>query len=192
MSDFNEAVKSLLVIEGGFVDDPADPGGRTNFGVTQTSWNGYRSQVTGGANLPVDVQDMSREQAIVYYQSQWWDPYHIGQIVHPLLASAFFHLAVNEGIHPATSVLQRAINFVRKTADGTAAVVVAEDGKLGPATIQAANQRDAAAMLFAFLFSAAISYGLIAAARPASLRFLKGWFNRLKADLWVDPGLTAE
>ena len=64
MADFNQAVVLTLKHEGGFVDNPADPGGATNMGITQRDLPG------------VDIRNLSTPLAMNYYREHFWRAEH--------------------------------------------------------------------------------------------------------------------
>ena len=58
---FTAAVKTLLEVEGGYVDHPSDPGGRTNWGISQRSYPA------------LDIRTLTRGEAISIYRRDYWD-----------------------------------------------------------------------------------------------------------------------
>lgn len=98
--DFDHAFHKLLGHEGGFVDHPSDPGGATNWGVTElvARANGYRGHMR---DLPVDV-------AKGIYRRQYWDSVRADELP-PAMRYAVFDAAVNSGTAQAIKWLQRAI-----------------------------------------------------------------------------------
>ncbi|XOC63431.1 glycoside hydrolase family 108 protein [Haemophilus influenzae] len=105
----------LIGHEGGYVDDPRDPGGETNWGVTKRTAqaNGY----TGA------MKTMTRQQAYEIYRRAFWLRYNCEQMPDAV-AYQFFDAAVNHGFGNASRMLQRAVN-------------VADDGIIGNMTIAA-------------------------------------------------------
>ena len=55
------AARHILAVEGGYVNNKADPGGATNFGVTQRTLTSARKTIAG---LPEDVKDLTEEQSL--------------------------------------------------------------------------------------------------------------------------------
>ena len=179
MSDdpaFDAAVAVVLAHEGGFVDDPADPGGATNWGVS------LRFARAQGASIDfdidhdgdVDVDDiraMPRETAIEVYRVDWWDRYGFPRFPLPeAVAVKTFDTAVNMGPRRAIRILQECC-----TDQGQP---VAEDGILGAQTADAAAACDATALLADYRRRQAALYQLIARNNPGQRRFLNGWLAR--------------
>src|ERR1019366_509311 len=117
---FLEAVTRVLADEGGFVCNPADPGGETNFGISKRS---YPS---------LDIKSLTRDQAIEIYWNDFWQKPCFYRLKGDV-AIKVFDLSVMMGAVQAVKCLQRAI---RACSAGTATI---EDGELGIATTQAAN-----------------------------------------------------
>jgi hypothetical protein len=61
-----DAIDKHMALEGGFVDDPRDRGGRTKFGITQTSWDAYNKRKLGGRGK-ADVKDLTEDDAQRFY-----------------------------------------------------------------------------------------------------------------------------
>lgn len=159
MADFSKALSKVLRWEGGFVDDKDDPGGRTNKGITQTTYNAYYIG---------DVKDITDVQVATIYKTGYWNKIKGDAIKSQSVAELLFDFAVNSGVKTASTKIQ-------------ALVGVEQDGKIGNITVSAINSKDAR-MLFNELFDVrAAYYKAIAAKRPTSQKFLKGWMNRLNS-----------
>lgn len=119
MTAFDTCYASVIKAEGGWSNDPADPGGITNWGVTKRAWEAW-------VGHPVTISDMHLlTPAIVapFYRANYWNPMH-GDSLPPALALVLFHCAVNAGPKRAAMLLQHVVD-------------TAPDGALGPATIAA-------------------------------------------------------
>lgn len=182
MSDFNLAIGVVLKHEGGYVDDPNDAGGATNYGISlrylrdvgDLDGDGFKE---GDFNCDgvVDVKDiqmMTLNDAINIYKTQWWDKYLYGQIPSQELATKVFDTSVNVGSRQCHKFLQRALNAV----NGNQRVVV--DGIIGPQTLGEVNSVNQEAILAAFRSEQAGFYRLIVEKRPLNKKFLKGWLRR--------------
>ncbi len=109
-------------VEGGEVNDPRDPGGHTNLGVTQGTLDTARRLLP---DLPLSVAKLTAVDARRIYEALYWRPIRGDEL--PLgLALIVFDAAVNQGVEDARRFLQVAIG-------------VKLDGQIGPKTIQAAN-----------------------------------------------------
>ena len=112
---FIQIFNRLIGHEGGYVNDPRDPGGETNWGITKRTAkaNGYQGSMLA----------MTREQAYKIYYSAFWLRYQCDKMPDAV-AFQFFDAAVNHGLGNASRMLQRAVN-------------VADDGIIGNMTIAA-------------------------------------------------------
>lgn len=113
-------------VEGGYVNDPLDPGAETNFGITAETW--ARAEDAGIVAAGVRIVNRGPVEARAVYRAFYWDAYYCGTLPYPL-ALAFFDTVVNHSPTWAVKALQRAVG-------------VAEDGAIGRATIDAANRKD--------------------------------------------------
>ncbi len=112
---FIQIFNRLIGHEGGYVNDPRDPGGETNWGITKRTAqaNGYQGS----------MRAMTREQAYKIYYSAFWLRYQCDKMPDAV-AFQFFDAAVNHGLGNASRMLQRSVN-------------VADDGIIGNMTIAA-------------------------------------------------------
>src|SRR5882672_2929381 len=103
MSDFATALQFVLQREGGFVDDPADPGGRTNLGITQKAWDAWR--VNQAPDAPADVAELTPGLPVVsyFYRDGYWTPCGCDSLDdEPALV--LFDTAVNIGVSHALNL----------------------------------------------------------------------------------------
>jgi lysozyme family protein len=156
---FTRAVTQLLIDEGGLHEDPADPGGLTNFGFA----------LNRNLDLTADeLRAMTPEQATARYWKRWWQPYRWDDLPIPIALKAF-NLAVPDGVPAAVRALQRAC--------WAAGCKVKEDGILGGETVQAAGSKTLSTVA-ALKSELAAHFRLVAAAKPALSKFLPGWLER--------------
>jgi lysozyme family protein len=120
MADFLKAIDYVLANEGGYVDNSADPGGETNFGISKRAYP-Y-----------LDIKNLTREEAVTIYQRDYWK---FDGFATQRVATKVFDTCVNLGPTQAIRILQLALGTVQ------VGPVVA-DGKLGPQTIDAVNTAD--------------------------------------------------
>lgn len=117
---YNQALAAVLREEGGKSDNPKDPGGRTNQGITQTVYDTYRKRM----GLPTrDVYIMESSERDAIYRQSYWDLIK-GDDLPAGIDLAVFDGAVNSGPARAAKWLQQAV--------GTPT-----DGLIGPATLHA-------------------------------------------------------
>ncbi len=122
--EFAPALKKVLVYEGGKVDDPHDPGGRTNKGVTQRVFNSYLASV---GRKPRDVYTMTDAECEAIYRKKYWNEI-MGDDLPPGVSFVVFDGAVNSGVMQSGKWLQRALG------DRYAGKL---DGIIGMGTLQA-------------------------------------------------------
>lgn len=170
MADIDSMLGDVLTREGGYVNNPHDPGGPTNFGITQatlSAWLGRPATVD-------EVQAMTADTArAIYKQNYYTKPMidHLPDVIQPCMLDA----AVNSGPSHAVQWLQQVLN------DNNYGPLTV-DGGLGPKSIAAATT--AAAAMGDGLARALIEkrrqflQGLCAA-NPGEQVFLAGWMNRL-------------
>jgi len=159
---FERAIARLLGDEGGYVDNPADPGGETKFGITRREYP------------QLDIAALTRADAVAIYYRDWWQRYRYGELPGPTAAKVF-DLAVNIGPDHAVRCLQRALRACGRR--------VVEDGALGGATIAAVVAANQLAMIAALRAEAAGYYRALAALERGrraggDREFLNGWLNR--------------
>jgi lysozyme family protein len=175
---FDEIIEVVLSHEGGYVDDPDDRGGATNFGVTQASF----SQYLGKKVSKDDVKNMTVEDAKGCYKQDFWDPSRAEQLDEDLRA-VYFDMVVNHGQRNAVKILQQAAN--NRNPGG-----IDVDGLIGPNTIRATtNISKEDVLLERSMFYANLCFnGSKYADRTSQNKFLRGWvlnrvFYFVKTDL---------
>lgn len=119
--DFDKALARILVYEGGKVNDPQDPGGKTNQGVTQRTYNAWMRQQ---GKMPLDVYNIPDASRDAIYKGEYWDQIQ-GDVLPVGLDLVVFDAAVNSGPGQATKWLQACL------------VGIDVDGVLGTKTLDA-------------------------------------------------------
>ena len=110
----------ILVHEGGYVNHPDDPGGATNYGVIQRTYDGWRRR----KNLPTQsVRNISMSEVVSIYKDQYWDKVW-GDHLPNGLDYTLYDFAINSGPSRAVKFLQRQLG-------------VKEDGVFGNVTLGA-------------------------------------------------------
>jgi lysozyme family protein len=155
---FEVCLPVILASEGGFVDDPQDPGGATNLGVTLatlSSWLGRTATIAEVEGLtPVAVAPM--------FLARYWNPSHAGDCPAGVDLMVFDE-AVNQGVGRALCSLQAALGL-------------AVDGAFGPATQAALDAGDAVCLIRRLAANREAHYRAL----PTFPRFGRGWLARLE------------
>jgi len=165
MCDFIPAVEVILDHEGGFVDNPADPGGATNYGITARVLGDWRG--LGRAATPDEVKAMPPEEAVAIYRKRYWQ---YSAIQDQACATKVFDCAVNMGPHQAHILAQQAANAI-----GTA---IAVDGILGEQSLAAINACDPQEYLNSLCHQQMAFYQNLVDRKPQLAVFRKGWMER--------------
>ena len=124
MDDFAKALPRILAYEGGKVDDPHDPGGRTNKGITQSTFNAYLREKSAAER---DVYTITDAEVADIYKASYWDAVQADKL--PVgVDLCVFDAAVNSGVGRSIKWLQQSLgdHYTGKV-----------DGVIGLKTIQA-------------------------------------------------------
>ena len=153
LTKFDDIIEVVLHHEGGYVNDPDDPGGETNFGIAKRS------------HPDVDIANLTKEGAKEIYKEHYWDRNKVESLSEDL-RHIYFDMCVNQGRSRAVKILQKAAN-----AKGADLVV---DGGMGPKTIAAMDgvelQRVRAYRVK--------YYADLVTRKPDLEKFYFGWFRR--------------
>lgn len=127
-TSFDIAVAHVLLEEAGLVDNPNDPGGRTNLGITQRLLDRVR-KARPELNLPRTVDELVPAQAREIYRLEFWRPLH-GDELPAALALWMLDTAVNQGVPRAVKWLQQALGVKADGWIGSHTIGVAHDANL--------------------------------------------------------------
>lgn len=172
MADFRLFFPMLLKYEGGFVNDPLDPGGATNKGITLGTFNQCAQRLLGIAPTLDALKALTDDQAGVIYKALYWDAIQGDQIALQPLANIVFDFQVNAGNRSA-KLLQQVLNDL-----GTKPPLVV-DGAVGKGTLGALRAIDQKAAYARFKQGRIDYYRNLVERKPALQKFLKGWLNRV-------------
>ena len=153
LTTFDEIIEVTLHHEGGYVHDPSDLGGETNYGIAKRFYP------------DVDIKNLTKEGAKEIYKKDYWDKNKVESLPQNLW-HIYFDMCVNMGKRTAVKVLQRAA--VNKGRD------IEVDGGLGPMTIGALKGVELDRVR---AFRVKYYVDLITA-RPEQEKFYLGWFRR--------------
>lgn len=191
MSSVREIAEEIVAREGGFVNDPDDPGGATNFGVTIGTMRRLGIDLTGdGQVTEADVRRLTKAQAVDIFVRHYFQRPHIDALPAALQPS-LFDMYVNAGAN-AVKVLQRLLTDMGYPCD--------PDGSVGPQTIRAAQLAAEAApnhIADAYAIARRNYYYALADARPASRKYARrrdggkgGWILRAEEFMQAKYRLT--
>ena len=186
MHSVQQIAAEIVAREGGYVNDPSDPGGATKYGVTIGTMRRLGMDLTGdGSVTEADVRQLTRAGAVAIFIEHYWKRPHIAELPGPLQPSVF-DMYVNSGSN-AVKILQRLLN-------GMAHDLVV-DGVIGPLTIRATFAAFAVApgdLADAYGVARRNYYYALADARPASRKYALrrdggkgGWI--LRAEEFISP-----
>jgi len=156
----------LLRFEGGYVDDPADPGGATNKGITLRTFQAHAEALLGIAPTLDNLRALSDAEAGTLYKTLYWDPISGDAIALQYLADIVFDFYVNAGYH-AIALLQQALG-----------PPLCVDGRFGPDTLHALLVADQAEVYARYREGRIGYYCQLARSHPVLQRFLAGWLAR--------------
>jgi lysozyme family protein len=127
--DVEQQLEALLKREGGYVSNPADRGGATNWGITEAV---ARAQGYAGP-----MRDLPRDEAKEIYRRLYWQRPKFDAVAEraPRVAAELFDTGVNMGPAVAATFLQRALTALNRNAKDFPDIV--PDGKIGPGTLAA-------------------------------------------------------
>ena len=165
---FERALAHVLEMEGGYTDDPFDPGGATNLGITLSvfaRWKGVTADATSMARLKEELRHIGPDTAGSIYAARYWRPAGCGALLPPL-ALMHFDAAVNHGVGSAIRFLQEAV--------GTE-----PDGEIGPLTEAAIARAELRETLECYADIRRRRYRML----PHFWRFGRGWLARVDRTL---------
>jgi lysozyme family protein len=178
MADFKKAFQLVLANEGGYVNDPADPGGETYKGIARKmnpDWLGWNiidllKLQSGFPDLlhspdEIEITKQLDHELNSFYYTHFWLKVNGDKIADQQVAESIFDFAVNAGVSVSISLAQ---TVVGATADGL----------IGSKTIEAINSFDSGHFLAAFALAKIQRYVDICNKRPASKKYFFGWVIR--------------
>jgi lysozyme family protein len=161
IENWDASFAHVLHSEGGYVNDPADPGGETNLGVTKAAWAEYLGRAIADGEMHHLTPDMVKP----FYKEKYWDKCQCDSLPTGL-DYAVFDFAVNAGIKRSAKFLQQAVG-------------VPSDGNIGHGTVAAAQAVDPQTAIAAFSQAKKDFYNGLAEKNPAEHKFLHGWLSRV-------------
>ncbi len=173
MARFDEAAFFTLQMEGGFVASPADPGGATNYGISDRADGKTDGLIDtdrdGRGDVP--VRELTHDQALAVYRKFYW-PEIYGTLKNQNVATRLFDAGVLLGVSQAVKLAQEVL------ADRFN-VSIAKDGVPGPKTVAAINAQDPVLFLGFFKIRLSGFFTSLCAVKPELRPFECGWQRRV-------------
>lgn len=153
---FQKCIDIILRNEGGYVNDPNDPGGETNFGISKRSFP------------DVDIKNLTQQMAEQIYFDNFWSKLGFENVTPDLLALQMFDMAVNAGSGVSIKIVQSIIG-------------VTKDGILGPDTTKKIATYYSPDRLVNLYMDARIDfYKGLAKSKPQFNAYLRSWTDRVR------------
>ena len=168
MSTFEQAIAVVLKTEGGYVCDPDDAGGETNFGISKRRYP------------EVDIKALTREQAIALYRRDFWNPIY-DHVEPQALATKILELTLHlrhGDTRPYYDTDMLGVRLVQQALRALGDPAVTVDGRFGPQTLQAVKLESPRALLAAIRVEQCRHYLAIVDAAPEQQKFFRGWIRR--------------
>lgn len=172
---FEQALAHVLEMEGGWSDDPHDPGGPTNRGITLATFAAFRGLTVTAANresLVAGLRAISPGTVRSIYFQRYWRPSTAANLP-PAVGFMHFDASVNHGVTGAARLLQQAVG-------------APIDGEIGPVTMGEVGARDADTIVRAYADARRARYRAL----PHYWRFGRGWLARVDRTLVASLALT--
>ena len=176
MGNFKNALQIVLRHEGGYGNDPDDPGGETYKGIARKIWSKWDGWVVidlqkknQGFPKGLDSDVGLQEKVEHFYQVEFWDKVMGDKITNDEVATSIFDFAVNAGVKVSSILAQQ---VVEATADGT----------FGDQSVSKINAFDPEHFLAAFTVAKIARYISIVNKRPVSRKYFFGWVSRALND----------
>lgn len=152
--------------EGGYVNDPADSGGPTNFGITQKVYDKFfnvKSSIE-------DIKNMKMSDAVKIYRSMYFTFNNIDTRYHEDLWHFIFDCYVQHGPNATGKIIQRALNSLGESLE--------IDGVIGIKTLEKIACHSPEDILKYMIEWRIWLYNQIVSNKPSQNKFLKGWLKR--------------
>ena len=159
---FQIAFARTIGVEGGYVNDPSDPGGETKYGVSKRAhpWE--------------DIKNLTIECAQEIAYADYWKPLRLDDVQSELMAAEIFDTAYNCGIGTAALIVQRSLNFIGEN--------LIQDGILGERTIARLNfwaTKDPVSLFKCLNGFQFIYYVDCVRSNQTQMKYSRGWMQRI-------------
>jgi lysozyme family protein len=161
MAGFRPIFDELISVEGGYSNDPDDPGGETKYGISKRQYP------------HIDIANLTLAKAFEIYYQDYWHSIHLDLLDNVDLACELFEQGVNFGQEQAIRHLQVALCLLGTKVD--------LDGVLGPITRRTANRCQYPDVLLKILNCLQFDrYRDIVTANPVQKKNFRGWLRRVE------------
>jgi lysozyme family protein len=157
INNFEFSLAQVLKSEGGYVNNPKDPGGETMMGVTKAAWSTWLKRTI----MPGEMAKLTVADITPFYKALYWDKAYCNQLPAGVDYMAF-DAAVNMGVGQSIRLLQKSLGCV-------------PDGVIGPNTMKAINDADSKTLIDKFSAQKEMFYRSLA----TFVTFGKGWMRRV-------------
>lgn len=164
---FDKAFDFMIPNEGGYVNDPVDPGGETNYGITV----GLLRKLPDEPLLKIPVKEWPMDLVKDFYKRNFWDQGNYKLLISLPIAIKTFDIGVNMGVKTSIRLLQKAYNIFN-------ASKILEDGILGHNTAHAVNFCPSDRLLSCYIECCRARYEYLIRKNPSLKKFSKGWIKR--------------
>ena len=157
MTDLEKTMSIIETVEGGYVNDPDDPGGETKYGISKRSYPN------------TDIKNLTLSEAQKLYKKDFWEKYKCDKMPYPV-NTAYMVSVINMPYKTAGSLLQKAISV------GGNPILI--DGYVGPKTLKALNNSDSLKVASLFVNYCLVYYRKLASSGRLK-KYLRTWTYRL-------------
>lgn len=177
MASARKAIHHVLQMEGGYVNDPDDPGGETKYGISSAAYPN------------VDIKNLTKEKAREIYRRDWWEPLRLDDVHDTDMAAEILDTAVNMGPRPDEQDTDHPFTWAVKFAQMALSALgyrVNIDGKIGPETVKNLNRvsyTDRDPLLKIMNGLQFMRYWKIQEENPEQAKFMRGWMRRIDLQL---------
>ena len=161
LSNYDDSFELLVKSEGGYVNNPLDPGGETNLGVTKKAWADYLCRPIAAG----EMKALTKEMVKPFYKTEYWDKVQ-GDLLPKGVDYLAFDFAVNAGVVQCSKFIQRACGAT-------------DDGHIGPGTMGKLATMRPWDVIDSVCELKRRFYKDIVERKPEQKVFLAGWLHRV-------------
>lgn len=173
-SHFDKNIEHIFDVEGGYVNDKDDKGGRTNMGITYMTYeNFYKTYKPKMIPTEEKHRNLSVYEAKEIYKIEFWNKIHGDEIYNASVALYILDFSINSGVYNATTIVQ-------ETLKNDFQLNISIDGSFGTSTLNAINQLDSSLFYQKLDKNRRKFVDNIIKNNPSQSKYEKGWQNRLK------------